>query len=173
MRLVFCLAALCGLLVLAGCGGSSKTTGPALTRAKSTETLVTVPKTTSTSSTGTGAKPQKHGAIPSVNAVAAACSGLGGLGSGTSGASALSGRLASADRAIESFVAMHAPGNLALSERLRAKNLLVTMQAAQTALQRYLTAPTPVHRAALVKAVRLEAQTARAETLPECAIRSS
>jgi hypothetical protein len=138
--------------------------------------LATASTTTGSDSSQTRGK--ASGSIPAIPAVAAACAQLSPYNHVLAGGSARIAGLKAALPAVISqltgFVSRPAPRqSLLRSEQLRAKSVLIQLQVVSSAVGAYPSNPSKSARSRLQGALDLEAQTARAETLPECALASN
>jgi hypothetical protein len=118
------------------------------------------------------------GSIPSVGEVAAACAPLAPfnhvLAGGTTRIAGLKTVLPAAISQLTNFVSRQAPAQSRLrSEQLRARSVLTQLQLVSTALAGYSQSQSAANRSRLKASLDAESATARAETLPECALAAS
>jgi hypothetical protein len=118
------------------------------------------------------------GSIPTVKEVAAACAPLAPFNHVLAGAptriAGLQAVLPVTISQLTSFVSRQAPAQSGLrSQQLRARSVLTQLQVVSTALDAYAKSQSAANRSRLKASLDAESATARAETLPECALAAS
>jgi hypothetical protein len=159
--------------VLSACGSSGQTTKSLIPPLPSKNVVATAP--TSTTPPSTTSKPS--GPIPAIPQVAAACAMLTRsqhvLAGGSSRVVGLGAALPGVISQLTGFVSQPYPTRGPLrSEELRARTVVAALQVVSTELAAYRSAPSATRKSRLTAALDAEAQAARAQTLPECALAS-
>lgn len=161
--------------LLSACGSGGQTTKSLIAPLpKGSNVVATAP--TSTTPPSTSAKPSAT--IPAIPEVAAACATMTPyqhvLADGSSRVAGLGAALPGVISQLTGFVSKPYPQQGVLrSEELRARSVVIALQVVNAQLRAYQPAPSAAKKSRLKAALDAEAQTARAETLPQCALASS